>query len=264
MKRLAICLVISFLALSCATKQAVETAKPPNQVESQNVSDKKALAIAALLRGNHRQAVDEIEAAKSINRGDPEIYNIEGLIYFSLKQYDQAEGYYEKAIELNPNYSEARNNLCGLYLAAGKWDAAIEQCSKAASDVFYKSREKALTNLGVVYFKKGDIDKAKENYQKALEINPAFAYTHNELGKLHMATGNDLQAIGEFRKAINSFDKYDEAHFNLALAYLRTGKRESACESFKKVVEISPESALGVDAKGYLSSLCADNFSGGE
>ncbi len=264
MRILTTCLLISFLALSCATKQVAEPPKPTSRVEGQNVSDKKALAIASLLRGNHRQAVDEIEAAKSINKNDPEIYNIEGLIYFSLKQYDQAEGYYKKAIELNPSYSEARNNLCGVYLAVGKWDAAIEQCSKAASDVFYKSREKALTNLGVAYFRKGDTDKAKENYQRALEINPAFAYTHNEFGKLYMATGKDLEAIDEFRKAVNSFDQYDEAHYNLALAYLRTGKRELACESFKKVVEISPESALGVDAKGYLSYLCVNNYSGGE
>ncbi|HEX3033829.1 MAG TPA: tetratricopeptide repeat protein [Thermodesulfobacteriota bacterium] len=264
MKILAVCLIISFLALSCATKQVEETAKPTNQAGIQNVSDKKALAIAAFYRGNHKQAIDEIEEAKKINKNDPEIYDIEGSIYLSLKQYDQAESSYKKAIELNSNFSRARHNLCGLYLMFGKWDAAIEQCSKAASDIFSEFRENDLTSLGVAYFKKGDIDKAKEYYLKALEIKPAFPYTHNELGKLYMSIGKDLEAIEEFRKAINGFDRYDEAHYNLALAYLRTGKREAACESFKKVVEISPESALGVDAKGYLSSLCVNNFSGGE
>ena len=260
MRILTLSVIISFLVLSCASKQIKnntynETTSKETTSE-EDVSDKKALAVASLLRMNYSEAKEELDEAKKINGTDPEIYNIEGLLYFSLKQYDQAESSYRKAIELKPDYSEARNNLCGLYLTVDKFDAAVEQCSKAASNVFYRSREKALTNLGVAYFRKGDINKAEEYYKKSLEINPAFVYTHNELGKLYMSTGKDLEAIEEFKKAVNGYDLYDEAYYNLALAYLKIGKTDKACESFKRVVEISPDSALGVNAKSYLSSLC--------
>ena len=103
---------------------------------------------------------------------DPEVHNIKGLIYFALKEYGEAEKSYKEAIEIKSDYSEARYNLCGLYLTLDQWDKAIDECSIAVSDVLYRSRDKAFTSLGVAYFRKGDFDKAKECYQKSLEVNP--------------------------------------------------------------------------------------------
>ncbi len=238
-----------FLLFSCGGKNA-ESGK------EKTLNDQKGLATASLLRGNFQQALIDIKQAEKIDGSDPEVYNIEGLIYFGLKAYKEAEKSYKKAINLKSDYSEARYNLCGLYLTLDELDNAIEQCTKAASDLVYRSRDKAFTSLGVAYFRKGNIDKARECYQKSLEINPALVYTHNELGILYMSTGKEEEAIEEFKKAVDGYDLYDEAHYNLGLAYLKIGKVEDACASFKRVAEISPESALGVNAKGYLTSLC--------
>jgi Tfp pilus assembly protein PilF len=252
MRTFVLSLTICFLALSCGGKEVKENSK------EKLLSDQKALAIASLYRKNFQQAMADIQEAEKINDDDPEVHNIKGLIYFGLRDYKDAEKSYKKAIKLKSDYSEARYNLCGLYITFDKWDDAAEQCDKAASDLLYRSRDKAFTSLGVAYFRKGDIDKAKECYQKALEINPALVYTHNELGKLYMSTGKEREAIEEFRKAVNGYDLYDEAHYNLGLAYLKVGKIEDACASFRKVTEISPESSLGVNAKSYLTSLCRE------
>lgn len=245
-------LTISFLILSCGGKRAGENSK------EKSLSDQKTLALASLLRKNFQQALVDIQGAEDIDDDDPEVYNIKGLIYFALKEYGETEKSYKKAIKIKPDYSEARYNLCGLYLTLDQWDKAIDECSKVVSDVLYRSRDKAFTSLGVAYFRKGDIDKAKEFYLKSLEINPALVYTHNELGKLYMSTGNEEEAIEEFRKAINGYNMYDEAYYNLGLAFLKIGKTEDACASFKKVTGISPDSVLGINAKNYLTSLCKE------
>jgi type IV pilus assembly protein PilF len=249
MRAFILSLIIFFLLFSCGGKK-VENSK------EKTLNDQKGLATASLLRGNFQQALIDIKEAEKINDSDPEVYNIEGLIYFGLKAHKEAETSYKKAIKLKSDYSEARYNLCGLYLTLDELDNAIEQCAKAAPDLVYRSRDKAFTSLGVAYFRKGNIDKAKDCYQKALEINPALVYTHNELGILYMSTGKEEDAMEEFKKAVNGYDLYDEAHYNLGLAYLKLGKVEDACASFKKVTEISPESALGGNAKSYLTSLC--------
>ena len=243
-------LTISFITLSCGGKRAGDNSK------DKQLSDQKTLALASLLRKNFQQALIDIKEAEDMDDDDPEVYNIKGLIYFALKEYAEAEKSYKEAIEIKSDYSEARYNLCGLYLTLAQWDKAIDECSKAGSDVRYRSRDKAFTSLGVAYFRKGDFDKAKENYLKSLEINPALVYTHNELGKLYMSTGNEEEAIEEFRKAINGYNMYDEAYYNLGLAYLKIGKTDNACASFKKVTEISPDSIFGVNARSYLTSLC--------
>lgn len=251
MRAFILSLTISFLLLSCGGKE-VENSK------EKTLSDQKGLAKASLLRGNLQQAIIDIKEAEKTDGSDPEVYDIEGLIYFGLKGYKEAEKSYKKAIKLKSDYSEARYNLCGLYLTLEEMDNAIEQCAKAASDLVYRSRDKAFTSLGVAYFRKGNIDKAKECYQKALEINPALVYTYNELGILYMSTGKEEDAVEEFKKATDGYNLYDEAHYNLGLAYLKLGKVEDACASFKKVTEISPESTIGVNAKGYLRSLCRE------
>ncbi len=251
MRALILSSIILFLLSSCGGKE-VESSR------EKTLNDQKGLATASLLRGNFQQALIDIREAEKIDESDPEVYNIEGLIYFYLKAYKEAEKSYKRAIKLKSDYSEARYNLCGLYLTLNELDGAIEQCSKASTDLVYRFRDKALTSLGVAYFRKGNIDKAKDCYQKSLEINPALVYTHNELGILYMSTGREEDAIEEFKKAVNGYNLYDEAHYNLGLAYLKIGKVEDACASFKKVTEISPESALGANAKSYLTSLCKE------
>lgn len=251
MRTFIVSLTIFFLLFSCGGKE-VKSSK------EKTLNDQKGLATASLHRGNFQQALIDIREAVKIDGSDPEVYNIEGLTYFGLKEYKEAEKSYKKAIKLKSDYSEARYNLCGLYLTLDELDNAIDQCSKSASDLVYRSRYKAFTSLGVAYFRKGNTDKAKECYQKALDINPSFVYTHNELGKLYMSTGKEGEAVDEFKKAVNGYNLYDEAHYNLGLAYLKLGKIEDACASFKKVTEISPESVSGVNAKSYLTSLCKE------
>jgi Tfp pilus assembly protein PilF len=245
-------LAMSLLFLSaCGGEKRVEENR-----EDRSLSDQKTLAVASYYRGNFQQAIDDLKKAEEINPQDPEVHLIRGVIYFKLKDYKQSEVSYRRAVELKPSYSEARYNLCSLYLTTGNLDGAIEQCSKAASDVVYKLRVNAITSLGTAYFRKGNVDKAKEYYEQALQLNPAFVFTHNELGKLYMATGKEQKAIEEFRRAVEGYDLYDEAHYNLALAYLKVGKRDLACQSFEKVAQISPNSAIGVNARSYLDSLC--------
>jgi tetratricopeptide (TPR) repeat protein len=108
-----------------------------------------------------------------------------------------------------------------------------------------------------VFFRKGDVNKAKQYYDKALEINPAYVYTHNELGKLYTSIGKEQDAIQEFKQAISGFPEYAEAYFNLGIVYLKEGNKSQACYSFRKVVELSPNSLLGVNSNRYLNSVCS-------
>ncbi len=224
--------------------------------DNKNLTDQKVLALASLKRRNYKQAMEEIAAAEKIDMTDPEVYLIRGIILFAIQDNEGAEKSYKTAIEYDENYTEAHFNLCGLYLQQKKYDDAFVHCQKAAADRLYKSKDRALTTIGVIYFNKGDLDRAEEYFEQSLKVNPALVYTHNELGKLYVAQGKLADAVEEFQIAVTGYPVYDEAHYNLGITYLKLKETYKACNSFNKVLEISPLSNYGRKSKDYIKSVC--------
>ncbi|MGI9533927.1 MAG: tetratricopeptide repeat protein [Thermodesulfobacteriota bacterium] len=266
MKKLIILLFLPLLIVSCYSRGNKSSAgdyssPPPHKLDKETeLSNQKQLAIASVRRGNFQQAIKDIAPAEEIDDKDPEVYLIKGVIYYGLKDNKTAEENYLYSLKLDSDYTEAHYNLCGLYLVEDKLDQAITECSFAASDPLYRARASALTNLGIAYFRKGDVNKAKQYYDKALEINPAYVYTHNEIGKLFMSIGKEEDAILEFKQAISGFPEYDEAHYNLGVVYLKQQNNLLACHQFNKVVELTPNSQLGLNSKKYLNTVCYNQY----
>lgn len=98
--------------------------------------------------------------------------------------------------------------------------------------------------------------KARENYEQALKLNPSFVYAHNEMGKLYMSTGRYGEAVTEFRQAVDGYPAYDEAYYNLGLAYMKLNDSVNACEAFRKVQDMSPNSESGVNSNRYINTVC--------
>ncbi len=255
-KTFSLLLLIVFLAFSYSCVKLGATSEKRDQEDQKQLFNQKQLAIASIRRGNYRQAIEDIAIAEKINAQDPEIYVIKGAIYYGLKEYRIAESNYLQALNVDNSYTKARYNLCGLYLVQNRLDEAIKQCSIAGSDILYEAKPSVFTNLGKAYFKKGQIEKAQKYYNKALEINPAYVYTRNELGKLYLSISRENDAVHEFKQAVRGLPEYEEAHFNLGITYLKLGERLLACQQFDKVVSMSPNSKLGIDSAKYLGTIC--------
>lgn len=74
-------------------------------------------------------------------------------------------------------------------------------------------------NLGLLYLKKQQPDKAREHVQKALEKNPKFAQAHHLLAYLETQAGNIIKARDHYLQAVEYKPDYGLAHYNLALLY---------------------------------------------
>ena len=118
----------------------------------------------------------------------------------------------KKALEIKPDYAEARNNL-GLALAGcGRIDEAIAQSKrpwKSSPTTPRRIQPRPALAGG------GRIDEAIAHYQKALEIQPGNAEAHNNLGLALAGCGRKDEAIGHLKKALEIKPDYAEAHFNL-------------------------------------------------
>ena len=134
----------------------------------------------------------------------------------------RARAAFERALQLQPDLSEASNDLGALLAQDGQLDAAIERFRAAlASSPDYPD---ALNNLGYALLLSGRDDQARALYEKALALQPDFPEALNNLGLLVGRAGQLERAEEYFRKALDRRDHYGEAANNLALVLVASGQ----------------------------------------
>ena len=88
--------------------------------------------------------------------------------------------------------------------------------------------------LGAIFAGQDQLDKAIENYKKAIEINPNYAQAYNNLGiALHKLFRMD-KAIESYQKAISINSNFAEPQSNLGNAMLEINKPKESLIYFEK------------------------------
>jgi len=101
----------------------------------------------------------------------------------------------------------------------------------------------AHNNLGTIYVKKGQVDKAMEQFQKTVELTPGDAHSRFNLGNIYLRKGELDRAIAQFRKAAELQPDDARTRSTLGKAYLHKGKVDEAVAQFQKTVELTPNDA---------------------
>jgi len=132
-------------------------------------------------------------------------HNNQAIKAYNTQQYKDAETAFKKAIELDPNYGEA------------------------------------YANLGALYAKFKEYDRAIELYQKCIQIKPSYAGAYTNLGNALNKTGRHEEAV-YFHKTAISLDDTSANHFsNCASAYKNLGRFNKAKEYYTKALQLDPE-----------------------
>ena len=98
------------------------------------------------------------------------IWNKTGIAYHQQMLLDQARKHYEKALKLNPKYSEAINNLGTVYYAKKNYRRAIAEYKKAL--LLAPNSASIHSNLGTGHFARKRYKEAADEYQIALSLDP--------------------------------------------------------------------------------------------
>ena len=133
-------------------------------------------------------------------------------------KYDEAIGYYKKAIGINQDFAAAH------------------------------------ANLGVTYMNKGNLNEAVVTLKKALNLDPQNAGTYYNLGLVSDKMGKTDEAIGAYEKSIAINPGFASAYHNLGIAYFDKGLKPMAAECFYKAALLFDEQG---DTRGALSAYDA-------
>ncbi len=213
------------------------------------------IGAALLNKGDYPGAIQQLSEAKKLNPDDPFTYNALGLGYYAEGMKVEAEEAYQKAITLNKNYSDAYNNLGVLYLKESNWDKAIAAFESALSNPLYMSPQIAWVNLGWAYYQKGKLDEALKAYKSALTILPDMPAAHNNIGLVYLKENMLSNAENEFKTAIYYFKGYAEAYLNLGIVYMKEKNYAEAKDQFETVLKLAPGSNFAASAENYIKLL---------
>ncbi|MEM7101723.1 MAG: tetratricopeptide repeat protein [Bacteroidota bacterium] len=135
------------------------------------------------------------------------------------------------------------------------YNAEEEVCFDLLHEIVRKKDEESKWGyllLGNFYKdRKGDNEKAQENYEKALELDTKFHLAHHNLGNLFLNIKAYESAIEHFERATQINHEYSASFVGWGNALTRMEQHDLADEKFDKAFEIDPDN-------GYMFRLRGD------
>jgi len=172
--RICSCVTVVVLAICCFSGAFAEDAATLSSQNPPVSATESAATLPAEMRGDlmmYRQRyVAAIDAYRQAPQDSPIIWNKIGIAYHHLFALSEAKMDYQKALVLNPRYSEALNNLGTIYYAEKNYRKAKSFYKKALkiapqSAVIYN-------NLATVYFSESKFKEGTEALNRAYSIDP--------------------------------------------------------------------------------------------
>src|SRR5207302_954293 len=107
---------------------------------------------------------------------------------------------YDRAIQIRPEYGDARLNRANLLRQLGRWKEAEQDLRELLKA---NPGDAAVhNNLGVVLIAQEKRDVAEREFAAALEADPGYAEAHVNLGQLLQQLGRQEEARPHFEEAV--------------------------------------------------------------
>jgi superkiller protein 3 len=204
-----------------------------------------------------RPASDDVFLSEitALNLSAQEYLN-KGLALEAIGNLPDSITAHEKALEINPNLTQAHINLLQLYARLRQPDKAAQHYQRAleinprAADAHY--------NFGVLMLSEQKLQEATAAFTKALQTNPQYTEAHHNLGLILMQSGKLNEAAREFELALISNPNYRATHFELGRILVHQGKADEAIAHFTQI--LTPEDQ---NTPRYLYALAATHIRAG-
>ena len=185
-----------------------------------------------LQQGRFTASIDCYLRALEMNPNFVEALNNLGLAYKGLGKWQESEACLLRAIRLRPQNATAFNSLGNLYVA-GNRNAEAEDCFRKALEIHPDFAE-ACNNLGNVLAHRSDFEAARSFYARAIRVRPDYAEAYNNLGNLYQQQGELEQALMHYHRALERVPEHFKTLNNMGSALQRQGLHTSAIHCFSQ------------------------------
>ena len=202
---------------------------------------------------NYQKAAEHFLKANAIDPKDSKVLLYLGRVQNALFQDDKAVASLKAAVEIDPDYQEARASYAAALLDAGDLDEAVRQLNVVTRRE--PERGMAWYLLSQAYARKADYADGKTAALKAIELTPKNAEAHFWLAECLRQLKENTEAVKEYQNylALSNFDTGMAGQLNYYLAGYLFGmgkkKRPTQSDIWK---ELRGQANLGICDSEYL------------
>jgi Tfp pilus assembly protein PilF len=140
-------------------------------------------AYRAQMEGDLDHAVDLYRKSLDLHP-TAEAHTFLGWTFHFQGKINEAIEECKRAIEVDPDFGNPYNDIGAYLISLGRHDEAIAWLERAVEAKRYEPRHFPHFNLGRVYQAKGMLNRAREQFQQALEIEPRYTLAREALEHL--------------------------------------------------------------------------------
>jgi tetratricopeptide (TPR) repeat protein len=207
--------------------------------EPQNLSATEGFLTALIGLTRMDDALKALAQANSRFPGKARIAYLDGRVNDALDKTAEAEKHYQRAINADPKLTDATLYLARLYLRlrrVGDTKALLEQAlAQAPSDARVRAA------VGELAMLESDLPRAREAFQKAVELDGGLAEGHLGLSKVALEDGGLETARAEVEKALELNVHVKDGRFQHGLVLWRMRQLEEAVSELEKAKSDDPK-----------------------
>ena len=158
-----------------------------------------------------RMPSDNLEAYDYYMRAEQE-----GLTYGDVNTYRRTLSYYQKAIDLDPNFADAHAGIARVAVDVWRNDYNFLWSAAVARKIAYDAAG------------------------QALKLDPENARAHTVLALLQLVDGREVEARESANRAVQAQPNSAEASGNLALILVHTGNHDQAAAEIERALRLDP------------------------
>jgi len=222
---------LGYVAVSAGTFAEASGKPLPDPKDRIQVYELVAEAMADGQHGRYGESLRKLREAEKTEPDSLSIRYLMALDYYRMKDFPRALEQFQRALQINPQFSLAAYYLGVTQLEVG--DLAGAQASFLKVLELDSTNFSAAYNLGALYTRQKRVDDAIQSFQRAVQIFPDYALAREALGELYLYLNRTDDAVRELERAVAVAPEMRKAHFHLGRAYQALGRASDAEREFK-------------------------------
>jgi len=225
--------------------------------QGQEGIEAKIKEVEAEIEKNRRKAIENLLKIAEGGQGDKSIFEMilgmdekDATVHYQYALMLQAQGdrnealrHLKRALELNPDLSGALTAYADMMMEQKSYDLAIQSYEKALAQLEKQEQKipmKSVTlKLGEAYLDAGNLEKAKEFFNKILQDDPRNIEALRLLGDASIKAADFAGAEKYYKEALNAGARSD-VRVKLAQTYMKESKLAEAEKEFLEIKTRSP------------------------